>query len=101
MIILFFGKNLTQITLFPSHFLLVLCIIKVVCFDTTGKSETERQVLANKEKEKGNEAFQSGNYMEALAYYCRSIEMNPRATAVYNNRALAGMLKELEDLSVK
>lgn len=39
--------------------------------------------------------------MEALTYYCRSIEMNPRATAVYNNRALAGMLKELEDLSVK
>ena len=39
--------------------------------------------------------------MEALAYYCCSIEMNPKATAVYNNRALAGMLKELEDLSVK
>ena len=39
--------------------------------------------------------------MEALAYYCRSIEMNPTATAVYNNRALAGTLKELEDLSVK
>ncbi|CAH3190861.1 unnamed protein product [Porites evermanni] len=57
--------------------------------DLRGKSETERQLLANKEKEKGNEAFQSGNYMEALAYYCRSIEMNPRATAVYNNRALA------------
>ncbi|CAH3194909.1 unnamed protein product [Porites evermanni] len=57
--------------------------------DLRGKSETERQVLANKEKEKGNEAFQSGNYKEALAYYCRSIELNPKATAVYNNRALA------------
>ena len=56
----------------------------------TDKSETERQVLANREKEKGNEAFQSGNYSEALMYYCRSIELNPQVTAVYNNRALAG-----------
>lgn len=53
------------------------------------KSETERRVLANREKEKGNEAFQSGNYSEALMYYCRSIELNPQVTAVYNNRALA------------
>ena len=56
----------------------------------TDKSETERRVLANREKEKGNEAFQSGNYSEALMYYCRSIELNPQVTAVYNNRALAG-----------
>ncbi|XP_078383577.1 sperm-associated antigen 1-like [Oculina patagonica] len=57
--------------------------------DLKDKSETERQVLANKEKEKGNEAFQTGNYSEALMYYCRSIELNPKAAAVYNNRALA------------
>ena len=54
------------------------------------KSETEKQVLANREKEKGNESFQTGNYSEALMYYCRSIELNPKAAAVYNNRALAG-----------
>ncbi|KAJ7352830.1 Sperm associated antigen 1 [Desmophyllum pertusum] len=53
------------------------------------KSETERQVLSNREKEKGNEAFQTGHYSEALMYYCRSIELNPKAAAVYNNRALA------------
>lgn len=57
----------------------------------TGKSETEKEFLANREKEKGNEAFQSGNYAEALTYYCRSIDLNPKAIAVYNNRALAGM----------
>lgn len=54
-----------------------------------GKSKIERQVLANREKEKGNEAFQSGNYSEALTYYCRSIDLNPEAIPVYNNRALA------------
>lgn len=53
-----------------------------------GKSETECQILAIREKEKGNEAFQSGNYSEALLYYCRSIGLNPKVTAVYNNRAL-------------
>lgn len=57
--------------------------------DLKGKSETEKEFLANREKEKGNEAFQSGNYSEALTYYCRSIDLNPKAIAVYNNRALA------------
>ena len=59
-------------------------------FLCTGKSETECQILAIREKEKGNEAFQSGNYSEALLYYCRSIDLNPKVTAVYNNRALTG-----------
>ncbi|CAH3162104.1 unnamed protein product [Pocillopora meandrina] len=57
--------------------------------DLTGKSDTERKILATREKEKGNEAFQSGHYSEALTFYCRSIELDPKAAAVYNNRALA------------
>lgn len=57
----------------------------------TGKSDTERKILATREKEKGNEAFQSGHYSEALTFYCRSIELDPKAAAVYNNRALAGI----------
>lgn len=57
----------------------------------TGKSDTERKILATREKEKGNEAFQGGHYSEALTFYCRSIELDPKAAAVYNNRALAGI----------
>lgn len=57
--------------------------------DLTGKSDTERKILATREKEKGNEAFQSGHYSEALTFYSRSIELDPKAAAVYNNRALA------------
>ena len=57
----------------------------------TGMSDTERKILATREKEKGNEAFQSGHYSEALTFYCRSIELDPKAAAVYNNRALAGI----------
>ena len=57
----------------------------------TGKSDTERKIFATREKEKGNEAFQSGHYSEALTFYCRSIELDPKAAAVYNNRALAGI----------
>ena len=64
--------------------------IFIVSLLVTDRSETECQVRANREKEKGNEAFQSGNYSEALKYYCRSIELNPQVTAVYNNRAITG-----------
>lgn len=66
--------------------------------DLAGKSDTERKNLATREKEKGNEAFQSGHYSEALMFYCRSIELNPKAAAVYNNRALAEIkLKKFQE----
>jgi hypothetical protein len=39
------------------------------------------------EKCKGNEAFNSGCFEEALVYYTRSIQLLPNA-ASYNNRAM-------------
>lgn len=37
-------------------------------------TEQEKVVLANREKDKGNEAFKSGDYEEAVAYYARSVK---------------------------
>ena len=89
---------------YSNFFWILYWLIFLVSSLISDKSETERRVLANREKEKGNEAFQSGNYSEALMYYCRSIELNPQVTAVYNNRALAGMnhvlLEENEQMKV-
>uniref|UniRef100_G1PBS2 Sperm-associated antigen 1 n=1 Tax=Myotis lucifugus TaxID=59463 RepID=G1PBS2_MYOLU len=56
--------------------------------DTAGLTEKEKDFLATREKEKGNEAFKSGDYEEAVKYYTRSISVLPTAAA-YNNRAQA------------
>nr|XP_044999326.1 sperm-associated antigen 1 [Jaculus jaculus] len=56
--------------------------------DTTGLTEKEKGSLATREKEKGNEAFHSGDYEEAVMYYTRSISALPTVSA-YNNRAQA------------
>uniref|UniRef100_S4RXP9 Sperm associated antigen 1 n=1 Tax=Petromyzon marinus TaxID=7757 RepID=S4RXP9_PETMA len=56
--------------------------------DTVWMSAAELAVRAEKEKEKGNDAFRAGDFAEALAYYNRSIALLPSA-ACYNNRALA------------
>lgn len=56
--------------------------------DTAGLTEKEKNFLANREKGKGNEAFYSGDYEEAVMYYTRSLSALPTATA-YNNRAQA------------
>lgn len=61
--------------------------------DTKGLTESERLMKANREKDKGNEAFKSGDYKEALVYYSRSISLQPTA-ASYNNRALAYLKTE-------
>ncbi|CAF0712360.1 unnamed protein product [Brachionus calyciflorus] len=50
--------------------------------------DTKRSIKADQEKCKGNEAYASGSYAEAVAYYSRSIKLFPNA-ASYNNRALA------------
>lgn len=34
-------------------------------------SEREKFFIANREKEKGNEAFATGDYKEAVTYYAR------------------------------
>ncbi|XP_036686649.1 sperm-associated antigen 1 [Balaenoptera musculus] len=56
--------------------------------DTAGLTEKEKDFLATHEKEKGNEAFNSGDYEEAVMYYTRSISVLP-TVAAYNNRAQA------------
>ncbi|XP_031986179.1 sperm-associated antigen 1 isoform X1 [Corvus moneduloides] len=56
--------------------------------DTTGLTKREKIFIATREKEKGNEAFAIGDYMEAVTYYTRSISVIPTA-AVYNNKAQA------------
>ncbi|XP_062394527.1 sperm-associated antigen 1 [Sardina pilchardus] len=55
---------------------------------TSALTEQEKVVLANREKDKGNEAFKTGDYEEALAYYTRSLSVLP-TVAAYNNRAQA------------
>ncbi|XP_051878680.1 sperm-associated antigen 1-like isoform X2 [Pristis pectinata] len=54
--------------------------------DTTGMTDQEKMFLANREKDKGNEAFRAGDHKEALLYYTRSISVMPNVTA-FNNRA--------------
>ncbi|XP_051467593.1 sperm-associated antigen 1 isoform X1 [Apus apus] len=56
--------------------------------DTTGMTKKEKIFIATREKEKGNEAFAIGDYVEAVTYYTRSISVIPTAAA-YNNRAQA------------
>lgn len=59
--------------------LIQLCVLDL--------DEETKSIKAEREKVKGNEAFGSGNYDEALIYYTRSIQLIPNAAA-YNNRAL-------------
>ncbi|XP_041046348.1 sperm-associated antigen 1-like [Carcharodon carcharias] len=54
--------------------------------DTTGMTDQEKMVLADREKDKGNEAFRAGDHKEALLYYTRSISVIPNVIA-FNNRA--------------
>lgn len=54
--------------------------------ETTGLSAELRQLKAEREKDKGNEAFRAGDYDEALVYYSRSISL-VETVAARNNRA--------------
>ncbi|KAM6216589.1 sperm-associated antigen 1 [Rhynchocyon petersi] len=56
--------------------------------NTAGLTGREKDFLATREKEKGNEAFNSGDYEEAVMYYTRSLSVLP-TVAAYNNRAQA------------
>uniref|UniRef100_A0A5K4F3Q6 TPR_REGION domain-containing protein n=1 Tax=Schistosoma mansoni TaxID=6183 RepID=A0A5K4F3Q6_SCHMA len=53
-----------------------------------------RKKLAEREKEKGNESFKSGDYADAMNYYKRSLIMH-KTNAVYNNRALIYLRQKL------
>ncbi|KAK5922953.1 hypothetical protein CgunFtcFv8_020174 [Champsocephalus gunnari] len=56
--------------------------------DASLLTQQEKLLLAHREKEKGNEAFRAKDYEEAVAYYSRSLSIQP-AVAAYNNRAQA------------
>jgi tetratricopeptide (TPR) repeat protein len=51
-------------------------------------NESELAGKVDKEKQKGNEAFRSGDYLEAVDYYSASLDVKP-TLQVYTNRALA------------
>ncbi|XP_035903532.1 sperm-associated antigen 1 [Anopheles stephensi] len=51
-------------------------------------SQQERQVIARKLREKGNDSFRAKDYSEAVEEYDKSLALCPTA-ACYNNRAMA------------
>ncbi|XP_038147781.1 sperm-associated antigen 1 [Cyprinodon tularosa] len=61
--------------------------------DSSCLSQQEKLLLANREKDKGNEAFRAKDYEEAVAYYSRSLSIIPTLSA-YNNRAQAEIYLE-------
>lgn len=68
--------------------------------DTTGLPDEQKVRLSEKEKLKGNEAYQAGDYVEALKYYTRSISVI-NYSASYNNRALTYMKLEKFDKAIE
>ncbi|XP_042280003.1 sperm-associated antigen 1-like [Thunnus maccoyii] len=56
--------------------------------DTSLLTQQEKLILANREKDKGNEAFRANDYEEAVTYYSRSLSIMS-TVAAYNNRAQA------------
>jgi len=54
-------------------------------------SEKERSWMAQREKNKGNECFRSGENDDALLYYSRSIALEDSNAIVYANRAMANI----------
>ncbi|XP_068178848.1 sperm-associated antigen 1-like isoform X2 [Antennarius striatus] len=56
--------------------------------DASLLTQQEKQILANHEKDKGNEAFRAKDYKEAVVYYSRSLSVLP-TVAAYGNRAQA------------
>ncbi|XP_069393281.1 sperm-associated antigen 1 isoform X2 [Paralichthys olivaceus] len=56
--------------------------------DASFLTQPEKLLLANREKDKGNEAFRAKDYEEAVVYYSRSLSILP-TVAAYNNKAQA------------
>ncbi|KAK2910641.1 sperm-associated antigen 1-like isoform X1 [Channa argus] len=54
--------------------------------DASSLTQQEKLIMANREKDKGNEAFKAKDYEEAVVYYSRSLSIIP-TVAAYNNRA--------------
>ncbi|XP_078664763.1 sperm-associated antigen 1-like isoform X3 [Branchiostoma floridae x Branchiostoma belcheri] len=68
--------------------------------NTSDMSDEEKSRKAEREKDKGNEAFKANDYLEAEVYYTRSISIVPSAAA-YNNRALAKLRLEKWESAVE
>ncbi|CAG5119653.1 unnamed protein product, partial [Candidula unifasciata] len=68
--------------------------------DSSGMTEEQKDLKANREKDKGNEAFKSQDFEEAVTYYTRSISLMPSA-ASYNNRALAYLKLKKWDKAIR
>ena len=54
-------------------------------------SMPKRKVIAEKEKQKGNECFRSKEFDEAYMYYSRSLFFDNSNHIVYANRAMANL----------
>lgn len=63
-------------------------------------ADEQKEFRADMEKCKGNEAFNSGCFEEALVYYTRSIQLLPNA-ASYNNRAMTYLKLEKWDKAIE
>ena len=53
-----------------------------------GLNSVEKKILADKEKEKGNECFKTGEHDTAIEYYTRGLSLHENAI-IYANRAMA------------
>ena len=58
----------------------------VLCYYLADLTDQQKIQKAEREKEKGNEAFRSNDFAEALLYYNRSLSLIP-TIACRNNRA--------------
>ncbi|KAI3361487.1 hypothetical protein L3Q82_013639 [Scortum barcoo] len=65
-----------------------MCLKCLVSMILPVLTQEEKLLLADREKDKGNEAFRAHDYEEAVTYYSRSLSIIPTVVA-YNNRAQA------------
>ena len=56
--------------------------------DVTRLNKEEREYLARKEKEKGNECFRAGEYDEAELFYSKAIVLDEQNAVMWANRAM-------------
>lgn len=69
--------------------------------EVDAKDEKKKAELAEKERVKGNEAIKSKDFDEAISYYSRSIDFDPKMFQSYGNRALAYLKKKCIYSSIK
>jgi len=65
-----------------------------------GLNSVEKKIMADKEKEKGNECFKSGEYDTSIEYYTRGLALHETAI-IYANRAMAYLRQDRPADAVK